>query len=393
MSENRPMLDLERGPYPTVDRTRPVHREFFQDHQGHAELGDGQRHARRLLGVPLNRLFLPDGIQAASDRFGSETASPTEAKKQGTKALYTPEIWPKRGRWLAEEYRPRNLTDAGRVVIEGLDPRVFGTSHPLSVGPVDSLDKRLEFLARRYTALDLLMRGHVLEHLGVYLHPSRKGDSSIIDRALALLGDSRTRMEDGDLLAWSGWLRRPSMEQLIALEPEAGLSIILKVDRLRDEGFLAYEPIPIGAGVLEGFSLTKKGWKAAREADPRLIGSGGGPRNLKPQNREFHEQVVGDAVVFFMHENEAMGASIKSIKLEDQIRSESPELATFPDISIASDFGPEKYKIRQEVEVVGLGHSYKPAGVRAKAAAGYIRRVFSHRGNRGMRGGDVFVGR
>lgn len=241
--------------------------------------------------------------------------------------------------------------------------------------------------------MDLVMRGHATEQFGAYFPMCRSGDVRRFVEARDLLGTAKLNLSDGELLAWAGWLRRPSFEQMMALEPDAAAGILNRLCLLREDGYLTFEAIPLNKGTLSGLCLTKAGWKAAKDVDPMLISAGVGPRKFKPSNREFHEQVVGDAIVYLRHEYHCIGAKVNSIVTEDQLRSTYPYLETYPDIQMAADMGVDRIPFRQEIEVVGLGSRYKGAGHHSKIQGGYIRRVFSHRGPQGAKGGNINVGR
>lgn len=297
--------------------------------------------------------------------------------------------------WCRNGYRPRYLTEQGARVLWALDPEREGTAFPLGMGPNPnrSLEDRSAFLARRYTALDLLLRGQVFEAGGQYHHRRFQDDRDRLrENWLASLEEGEPGgPSEESLLLWTGLLRRPSWEQLFAVDSCAKRVIADRIERLRDQGLLVTEPVQLGRGEIETWCLTRKGLYRLREMEPRSRDFGWGPRQPLPNNREYHEQVVGDAIAWAMAEvREMTGKDPEAIWLDRGLRRIQIGETTLPDLRVEYEIGAGIG--RYEMEIEGLGRDYRSAHHQAKVGPLSTYRVFNPKGN--TRGGNhVAIGR
>lgn len=304
---------------------------------------------------------------------------------------------PENPEWCRSFYRPRRLTHDGSSVLRLLDPDGMGKVEPLILGEVPhaSLKARERFLARRYTAIDLLMKGYAFEEVGQYFHISKiREREELRNQRLAQLGGADSSMPtEQHLLQWIGVLRRASWEQLFAIEPYAKRSLVDRVDDLCFRGFLSTAPIHLGRGEVETITLTKKGMKAVMEWVPQAEMWGWGPRKPLPDNREYHEQVVGDAVAYQIHAVTAdMKTSPSSVWLDRGLRRLCQGMESVPDVRIGFELLPgiETYF---DVEAEGIGTRYRASGHEAKLQGAKIFRVFSTTGGKVQGGNHVLIGR
>jgi hypothetical protein len=159
-----------------------------------------------------------------------------------------------------------------------------------------------------------------------------------------------------------------------------------ELDRLASEGLLLMEHVEMGAGRLETVSLTKKGWKELLVAHQYASTWGWGPRRPLPQNREFHEQVVGDAVAYALHELVSMEAKPVGVLLDSALRRIYLGMPYIPDLRL--DFEdrlgvPGHYLL----EVEGRGSDYRGLRHAEKMNSAGLFRGFSVRSGTSQRGG------
>jgi len=276
-----------------------------------------------------------------------------------------------------------------------LDPAGRGTAFPLGYGdPNEGLQARMDYLARRHTALDLMRKGEAFSVGGYYAHISRLPDAG------RLLKEWYQKMPSGgpgidreELLQWLGLYRRPSLEQILALAPAGMRDTWDELDQMATEGMLQMSHVEMGKGRLETVALTPKGWKKMLETHEDAKAWGWGPRRPLPQNREFHEQVVGDAVSYALHELDTMTAKPIGVLLDPALRRLYLGAPYVPDLRL--DFEdrlgvPGHYLM----EVEGRGSDYRGRGHREKMDSAGMFRAFSTRGaTAGGGGGRVSITR
>ena len=301
---------------------------------------------------------------------------------------------PESPEWCRTFYRPRNLTEQGIVVMRALDPHREGEVFPLGIGtdPTVSIEDRERFLARRYTAMDLLMKGWAFEVAGKYVHVSRHEDRNAIKQAWLASLEGGNGPDAETVLQWMGVLRRPSWEQMFALAPSSLRTMVDHLDNFQAEGLVDSAMVPLCDGEVETWSLTKKGWGRVRDMVGLADEWGWGPRKPYKENREYHEQIVGDAVAYAIHEIALEGGRKPTqILLDRALRRLHVGESVVPDVRIGFEFAP-RVETYYEIEVDGLGRDYRSSHHAAKLAEVSIFRSFSPRGaDRG--GSHVGIGR
>ena len=354
------------------------------------------RHGRQVFGKPRPGLTpepAPDHMLLVApplddpprlvDQFGQSLASGDDKKPR-----------PKAPEWCRSFYRPRGLTDLGVQIMRDLDPRGAGKAFPLGYGdPNRTLQDRLDYLARRHTALDLVKKGRAFSVGGYYHHISRVGEG------VKLLKDWWKEMPSGgapldheELLQWLAIYRRPSIEQILALAPGAMRETWEDLDRLTRDKCLEVQSVQLGLGTIETVALTEKGWAHVRAKHPEAKASGWGPRRPLPQNREFHEQVVGDAVTYALHELKGYEAEPFSVLLDPALRRLYLGAPFIPDLRLdyTSQMGVNAHYL---MEVEGGGDDYRGHHHREKLSSGGEFRVFGTHGSASAGGGGIFVRR
>jgi len=283
--------------------------------------------------------------------------------------------------WCRSFYRPRQLSEQGVRVMRDLDPAGHGTTFPLGYGdPNRDLVSRLEFLARRHTALDLVRKGQAFSAGGYYAHISRQKDAQ---KLLVEWYDSMPRggpmLAREELTQWLALFRRPSLEQVLALSPRAARETWDELDGMAGEGLLEMAHVQMGAGMLETVSLTKKGWRGVMDSHPGAKASGWGPRAPLPQNREFHEQVVGDAAAYALHELTLRDSTPTGVLLDPALRRLYLGEPFIPDLRLdyTDALGIGGHYL---MEVEGKGDDYRGSRHRAKMASAGLFRCFSTKG-------------
>ncbi|OQA37293.1 MAG: hypothetical protein BWY56_01087 [Acidobacteria bacterium ADurb.Bin340] len=316
--------------------------------------------------------------------------SPSKSEPGSAREEERPESAP----WCRSFYRPRHLTRVGLGVMRALDPDRRGEADILKMGdsPASSLQARETFLRRRYTALDLLTKGWVFEEKGLYCHLSRIDDRETIRaQRFAGQGDAQTVLKDEQILQWVAVLRRASWDQLLALDFQAQAGVAAALDRLLKEGLLETGRAVLWEGDLEVIGLSKAGWKEVQKMVPLAREWGWAPRKILPNNREYHEQIAGDAVAWAVHRvAQDAGAAPSAIHLDRALRRIYLGSEFVPDIRVEFPIRPgvDSY---YEVEVLGRGRDYRGGGHRGKVEGGGFL-TFSGRGGESG-GGHVRVGR
>jgi len=340
---------------------------------------------------PAAREILREHSRQSREAFEERVygAPPTSSARPTAREVERPESAP----WCRSFYRPRNLTKVGLGVMRALDPERRGEAEILRMGdsPASSLQAREAFLRRRYTALDLLAKGWVFEEKGLYCHLSRIDDRDAI-RAQRFAGQgAQSTLKDEQILQWVAVLRRAAWDQLLALDFSAQDGLAAAVDRLQREGLLETGRAVLWEGDLEVIGLSKAGWKEVQKMVPLANEWGWAPRKILPNNREYHEQIVGDAVAWAVHRvAQDAGAAPSAIHLDRALRRIYLGSEFVPDIRVEFPIRPgvDSY---YEVEVLGRGRDYRGGGHRGKVEGGGFL-TFSGRGGESG-GGHVGVGR
>lgn len=294
-------------------------------------------------------------------------------------------------KWLGGVYRPRNLTDLGREVVRYLAPDGAGMAPWIGAEWQKDLDQHLRYLAQRYTALDLIAKGVALERDGMYFHRetySRKHRDAWHER----LGSLREGgLDEGDVLKRIGVLRVASSEQLFILDPKGAGRTHESLEALFDEGLIQHEEAWLWEGRLGVWTLTDAGQQEALRIKGDLVDMGAGARMKLFQNREFHEQAVGDAILYFEREAEVKEEAILRLFQDRAIRARDMGKDAYVDLRfVVRDFqGPDR---SVDVEVVGAGWRYGSAAHHAKVNGG-ARRSFNPRARVTSGGRHVGIGR
>lgn len=333
---------------------------------------------------------------------------PAGSTSKGFQGVGLPTKKPKREfrspRWLEGKYRPRALTAVGSAALEKLGPGGEG----LSVYPIEelaSLAARRDYLARRYIGLDLLRQGLVVESLGTYFNAAARrsggrggGPISLGLLALSQLQESTDCMDERELLLWLGMGRAMTLDQIISLDPENARNNRKLLQEFENSGVLRRDHLSFPKGVIGCYLLEPKGWKWLQKEYPDIGLRGFGPRRLGIGNRDHHETLITDALIFFIHETVAQGGTVLDISLERGLRRENTTRAGVPKGERYPDF-----RIRYEterglreffdVEVIGIGSGYRGRPWKDRIQGQTLTRIFSSASTRIQIGDDVVIGR
>lgn len=356
--------------------------------------GDARwRHGRQMFGKPAPQRgpgvgLLPppptDELGGLVDAYGAPVAPPGDRAER-----------PIAPAWCRSFYQPRGLTMCGVEIMQDLDPSGPARTFPLGYGnPNRSLEDRLQYLARRHTALDLVKKGKAIQVGGYYLHLFRANEwESLLKKWCREMPSGGVRIEREELLQWLAIYRRPSLDQILALAPDAMQETWEDLDRLARDKWLDTSPVQLGLGRIETVALTANGWAQVRRAHPVAEASGWGPRRPLPQNREFHEQVVGDAVTYALHELKDFSARPFAVILDTALRRLYLGAPFIPDLRV--DYTTEGgHPSHYLMEVEGGGSDYRGQHHRAKLASSGQFRVFGARHSAAGEGGaGVFIRR
>ena len=132
------------------------------------------------------------------------------------------------------------------------------------------------------------------------------------------------------------------------------------------------EPAKLGSGELTTLALTERGWSEVQRVWPESAELGYGPRKPLGQNREYHEQAVGDAIAYFEHEIRLQGGLLLDLRLDKALRREGSGQLHLPDLRFRYEKCEGKI-LTLDVEVVGVGIGYGRQDREAKSLSGNMR--------------------
>lgn len=301
---------------------------------------------------------------------------------------------PEAPKWCRQFYQPRGLSSKGVEIMKDLDPKGGGQTFPLGYeNPNGSLADRLDYLARRYTAMDLVRKGQAFQVGGYYVHLSRSREGlALLTKWVKSMPSGGAPLEHEELMQWLALYRRPGLDQILALAPEAIGETWEQLEKLTRDRWIEVAQVQLGEGKLETLCLTKKGWDKVRQTHPDAEGSGWGPRRPLPQNREFHEQVVGDAATYALHELGDFEAQPFSVLLDPALRRLYLGAPYIPDLRL-DYFDRAGVESHYLMEVEGGGDDYRGRHHRAKLHSAGQFRVFGARLSASAKEGGVFVRR
>lgn len=401
-------LYLQAALEPSVDLAR-VKGASRRDEGAMDTLGSLARpHSRPRVAGGLPTQILDDeyrvnlGLEAALKRE-------EEARRLARRAIAAPAF-------LGNKYKPRNLTTLGGDFMREMDPEgpmmrkiyrpsdrafAYQGADPLRI-PGDlraSLDNRYDFLARRYTGLDLVRRGLALEILGRF-YPLEARDRvgtirRVLEERLEAAGwhDRQSPLDEQDLRIWLAMGRRVTWDQVFALNPAKSPGLFMRLQSMGSRGEIEQIQMPFGKGQLGGLSLTKKGWKTALEEDPDLESRGFGPQRKTVPGQEYHDSAVVDAIQYGTHLVEADGGRVLGVTLEDGLKREAPDrqlgVADFR-LELINKFGTRTFL---EVEVMGVARYHYSPQRRESGSSGFVRLGFDPLGRSGDAGTNIRIGR
>ena len=305
-------------------------------------------------------------------------------------------------KWLEGRYRPRLLTEAGLAALEQAAPGGPGI-RPYPPKQVTSMKEMRDYLAQRYIAFDLLERGLVVESAGLYIHQDNLGYGKDRDinrthkgwwNYLSNLTRSKSSVTELDLLKWLAIGRSMSIDQIISIDPDNAknnieLLWILEKNKIVDRIRLFH-----GEGSWEAYSLSQKAWKNLTKEYPNIKEAGYGPHHSIGNNRDFHESLQVDALNWFITEIELGGGKIESIQLEGALRRKAMKNFEHSFLDFKIYHTPRNgITIPLEVEVIGVGSTYRSKSRMANLHSMPTIRTFSPQGHSINLGKNVVIGR
>lgn len=385
----------------------------FSRAKGMARREEGVRHE---VARPNTRARVAGGIptQVREEEYQANIAlaaalkQEEEERRAARRAIAPPAF-------LGGQYKPRNLSILGGEFMRDLDPEgprmrkirrrvdrelAYLGADPLGGGsdPRASLDSRYDYLARRYTGLDLVRKGLAFEVLGRF-YPREARDRSATIRKVqeerfwsAGWAERQAPFDEQDLRIWLAMGRRVCWDQVFALSPATKPGLFQMIQDLEQHGEVKQVEMAFGRGHLDGLSLTRKGWKAALSRDPDLSDRGFGPLRKTILGQEYHDLAVTDAIQYGTHLAEADGAKVLGVTLEDGLKREAPDrqagVADFR-LELLNKFGTQTLL---EIEVMGLSNHY--GAIRREASsAGLVRLGYDPLGRPGPASSIIRIGR
>lgn len=274
-------------------------------------------------------------------------------REKGEPGLTAPE-------WCGSIYRTQHLTSAAIEVLRSLDPSVRGFACPLElVNPTESAASHLRFLSARHAGLRLVRHGAAVSVGCAYLHPSRIRDASrVIEEFRETAPRGLGEVSKDYLLTSIAMCRRATLEQILMLAPSSMGDTLDLLEHLLAEKVIESSVAEIGKGVIATYALTNDTWKEFRKRNPDAKKSGWGPRSPRPQNREYHEQVAGDAAMYYLHDLMERGCKPLNLRLDGGLRKEFYGHGCVPDLRI-DYLDPSGSSQILYIEIEGIGKDYR----------------------------------
>ena len=302
--------------------------------------------------------------------------------------------------WLEGKFRPRNLTAGGRDFLERLNPSVVAKEGPVGLlhqEPWNSLRDRMDYLQRKYLALDMVRKGFAVEVDGCFWPYDLRFEAQKVESASRVRrrnGQQEPPLSHQELMVWLGAFREASWDQVRSLHPPFQEGIDLLVETMIERGAAERRRVQFGQGTLSTVRLSDLGLcqlKSLQEG-PDLLQRGFGHRPTGPGWGEFHEQAVGDGIGYFCHELQASQSEITGITLDAGLRREYLGAPHIPDFRV--EFKNDLGSAHWDIEVIGIGRRYRNTGDQAGKTASVTVRGFDPMGrSAASRAKDVGVRR
>jgi hypothetical protein len=366
--------DLRRGALHDEDYGFPGYRLSAGEHE-------------RIVQVPLRMWGRPYPVLTFPAEAEAQPRPPKRVSRRAVAELGPPS-------WLQGVYRPRALTPVGALALERLAPMGGGLrGYPLKA--MESLSVRRDFLAMRYVALDLLRMGLVYELNGSYHHIDSLPERDMLAwEAKYALPRSTSRIHETDLLAWLAVTRSLSLDQFVSIDPENAFNNVELMFELVRQRLVDVTPISLGKGKWDGYGLSASAWRWLRKEHPELQAQGFGPRRAIGSNRDLHESLQADAIMWFAHAVQDAGGEVVDVALERALKREGENLRgeKFFDVRL-THVNSLGLRGIQEIEVVGIGNHYRRrAKIDLMRSSPVYRSFSSHAGVIAL-GDHVSVGR
>lgn len=356
---------------PLTVRIPPLHGETLQSLLGEPWMGLG-RETPEAMGDVRRRLspvraFRPDQLAPASIGKDIEVANKAQVQEE-------PKAKPRPPAWLEGTYRPRKLTEAGVHALNCLGPDGNGL-HRFLRQPLLSTAVHRDVLAARYVALDMVQRGLAFEARGSYHHIDElfRRDGCAFESTFSLCR-SENVMASNEILKWLAIARVMMLDQFIMVDPENARNNVNMLLRLADEGLVRERTVVMGQGTVSMWQLTRKGWNLLSKGDADLKSRGFGP--MRPLS--WHEDTIFtscssgryavhqvwqmDAILWFKRDLEDRNLHLTDLWLAGALAAMGGNEKEGRILDFRMHWAAEDGRQGSfDVEVVGVGNSYRSA--------------------------------
>lgn len=337
--------------------------------------------------VPLRAWGLPTRPNPELDKVEAEGLVVVANPATKVPRLRAPE-------WLRGSYRPKALTSAGAFALNQLSPAGDGLN-PFPRCRIANLEQRREYLAMRYVALDMLMRGLAFEVNGHFHHWEDLDHRSAIGNLAQMeMTPSNERMHELAMLSWLAICRMMSLDQVILLEPQNARNNVDLLWALEAKDLVTRFQVVHGLGRWDAYTLTDRTWRWMHHQYPELAKRGVGPRKLAGNNRDLHEALQVDALCWFIQDLTDAGGEVLDVWLDRALRREAYHGGGggYRDFRLCSR-NAKGLETIQEVEVIGVGSTYRTRGKREANRNCPVYCSYSAGGGRIEMGRHVSIGR
>lgn len=351
------------GPHPDSSRARNMDRTQAQNRSEEFEIERPFGEAKAGSGIILGRPYeVAEAVIIPKD-LGSRS-----------RPFRTPD-------WLDGRFRPRNLTQEGLTFLKRMDPAVsseLGGVEILGINPWSSLEERLEYLQRKYLALDMVRKGFAVETDGkfwpkVLQREADRAGMMAIQRRRELSLQAPISVEEA--FVWMGAFREASWDQMRSLHPHLQDHMDALLQAMLDQKLIESRRVIFGEGTLETLRISENGMRIFRmiPEGKELLNRGFGPRKTGRGIGEYHEQAVGDGIGYFCHEIQVNDGTVTGIALDSMLRREYLGNPHSPDFRI--EFETDLGKDQWDIEVMGVGCDYRGNKI-SKVKSSVSTRIF-----------------